>query len=603
MAHATDTTTHSGTPNRQKPERAWIPMSRRRRGAIVTLSWLTIALTTAGATQFLTAAGREWINSDAGTAVMFIPVITSGVAIWLAARSQPQAGRPGWTLIAAGTLAWVAGGIVAAIEYTPGAEMAGFQLSDIPYVLAYPLILVGLWKIPAAAGPEWTKRRVFVDGAAGALSLGVVIWYLVWRPYVQPAFSGDIVGASFNTFYLLGDAAILVVVAALLARRSRLAISPNLGRIAAAVAIAAVSDLGYLVKAAVGIYDKVSLISLGWLAVHTLVALAALSLLRKDEIADTSSPTFRWWQFTLPYVGLVVLMVMMFATEMHGWEEKVVIAAIWAVVGLIVLRQYFAIKETTEIVNKKRNHLIASISHELRTPLTVVAGYLGVLDEMRSHLEEDVAEMVGEAAEHSAYMGRIVTDLVEVTRGGRITVTPETIDLGEICRRAAGAAAGGGRLEMEIEDGIVTEADPVRITQVVTNLVTNAFRYGGGETLLRVYTGVRGPVIEVHDNGPGVPAEWRDAIWEEFERGAHHLDSTIPGTGLGLAIVRTIAHAHGGDVAYSTSERLGGACFAVRLGDSEAAAQIEPRRLSARAAMAWKAARQAIGRTASTETH
>jgi two-component system sensor histidine kinase RstB len=96
-------------------------------------------------------------------------------------------------------------------------------------------------------------------------------------------------------------------------------------------------------------------------------------------------------------------------------------------------------------------------------------------------------------------------------------------------------------------------------------LTTNAIRYGGGrvDVVARVEQGT--VIIEVHDDGPGVPTKHEFTIWEQFERGAHRLDATRPGSGIGLAIVRAVARAHGGRTGYSRSDRLGGACFSVIL--------------------------------------
>jgi two-component system sensor histidine kinase RstB len=76
---------------------------------------------------------------------------------------------------------------------------------------------------------------------------------------------------------------------------------------------------------------------------------------------------------------------------------------------------------------------------------------------------------------------------------------------------------------------------------------------------------VSGPdlVLEVHDNGKGVPTRHETAIWERFERGAHRLNAVTPGMGIGLAIVQAVAETHGGRAEYQRSKLLGGACFSL----------------------------------------
>ncbi len=75
-------------------------------------------------------------------------------------------------------------------------------------------------------------------------------------------------------------------------------------------------------------------------------------------------------------------------------------------------------------------------------------------------------------------------------------------------------------------------------------------------------------VIEVHDDGPGVPKKYELTMWDRFERGPNRLNATVPGSGIGLAIVDIIARSHGGSASYRQSELLGGACFSIEIPDA-----------------------------------
>jgi signal transduction histidine kinase len=103
-------------------------------------------------------------------------------------------------------------------------------------------------------------------------------------------------------------------------------------------------------------------------------------------------------------------------------------------------------------------------------------------------------------------------------------------------------------------------------------LLTNAIRYGADRTELILAADGGDLLIEVHDDGPGVPKKYQQIIWERFERGSNQLNAIAPGTGLGLAIVEMIAKAHGGSASYRDSEALGGACFSATLPQRVAAA-------------------------------
>jgi signal transduction histidine kinase len=101
--------------------------------------------------------------------------------------------------------------------------------------------------------------------------------------------------------------------------------------------------------------------------------------------------------------------------------------------------------------------------------------------------------------------------------------------------------------------------------QALGNLMTNAIRYGGDQCLVVARVEGRDLILEIHDNGNGVPTRYEALIWEHFERGAHRLDSTTPGLGIGLSIVQAVTESHGGRADYRVSERLGGACFALTI--------------------------------------
>ena len=118
---------------------------------------------------------------------------------------------------------------------------------------------------------------------------------------------------------------------------------------------------------------------------------------------------------------------------------------------------------------------------------------------------------------------------------------------------------------MDAPDDLVLRVDGERIQQVLLNLITNASRYGGEDVQLVTVIDGADLTLEVHDSGDGVPTKYEYTMWERFNRGAHHLNATVPGSGIGLAIVKVLSEAHGGRATYRRSERIGGACFSVEL--------------------------------------
>jgi signal transduction histidine kinase len=239
------------------------------------------------------------------------------------------------------------------------------------------------------------------------------------------------------------------------------------------------------------------------------------------------------------------------------------------VMGLVIARQSLAIHENRTTVNEERRSLIASVSHELRTPLTSMIGFLTVLKESGDDLDPlEQAELSDVVLEQANYMGRMVTDMVLLARDTpqKLNLIERDISVGQLVSSTLNSlGTDAGRINMEVETDVPIRVDDDRIRQIISNLLTNAIRYGADQYLLRVVAESDDLVIEVHDNGPGVPKKYQRSIWERFDRGTNQLNSAVPGTGLGLPIVALIARAHGGTATYRESLKLGGACFSVIL--------------------------------------
>jgi signal transduction histidine kinase len=175
------------------------------------------------------------------------------------------------------------------------------------------------------------------------------------------------------------------------------------------------------------------------------------------------------------------------------------------------------------------------------------------------------------------YMGRIVSDLMLVARDleGFIRLVPSPVELDGLVRSATSHVEGSQNVEFRLP-ALTIVVDGDRVQQAVSNIVANAVKYGDGRVLVTAKQLGEDIVIEVHDDGPGVPTKYELAIWNRFERGLRKLDSRIPGSGIGLAIVAMVARAHGGHAGYRRSELLGGSCFFMSI-PAHAVAQEVPR--------------------------
>ncbi|MFF0657723.1 sensor histidine kinase [Micromonospora tulbaghiae] len=206
----------------------------------------------------------------------------------------------------------------------------------------------------------------------------------------------------------------------------------------------------------------------------------------------------------------------------------------------------------------------ADVSHELRSPLQTLAAAASVLNRRREHQDERTATAAGLVADEVTRFQRLVDDLIQLAR----TEQPahrETVDVVELARATC--------RERSLPESLVTvEGDAPRLwwvdrrrfAQTLLNLLENAERYGGGPVAIRLGGRDGVGVLEVDDEGPGVPPGDREIIFDRFVRGrAAHDRAGTDGTGLGLALVAQHAAAHGGTAA--VLDRESGARFRVEL--------------------------------------
>ena len=191
-------------------------------------------------------------------------------------------------------------------------------------------------------------------------------------------------------------------------------------------------------------------------------------------------------------------------------------------------------------------------SHELKTPLTIVRGHLELLDEDPAERRETLALVTDELDR----MGRIVEDLLVLARRDEPDfLSLSTVDVGALTDALLAKAGALARREwvLDVRGQGVIVADGQRLTQAVVQLAENAARYAGADEPIAIGSIVSGGEARfwVRDQGPGIPAHERQAVFERFRRGAG--TGRSDGAGLGLAIVKTIAEAHNGRVELETS--------------------------------------------------
>jgi signal transduction histidine kinase len=203
---------------------------------------------------------------------------------------------------------------------------------------------------------------------------------------------------------------------------------------------------------------------------------------------------------------------------------------------------------------RAKNQFLASVSHEIRTPLTAILGFSRVLEDDPSLEEEDRRLMIASIVQHSQEVADLVEDLLVAARAdmGQIQVANAAFDV-ETQIDTTLRAGGSFTTDVSVEAGpgpIRAVGDPARVRQIVRNLLTNAERYGGSRVsidITKVYDRV---IVAVTDDGPGLPRQEWDKIFEPYHRG-HHTPGRPGSVGIGLAISRQLAELMGGTLTYS----------------------------------------------------
>jgi two-component system, OmpR family, sensor kinase len=237
-----------------------------------------------------------------------------------------------------------------------------------------------------------------------------------------------------------------------------------------------------------------------------------------------------------------------------------------------MLRSLDAARAEREGAMQKQREFVADASHELRTPLTSVLANLELLQASLGGAEQaEDREIVDSALRSSRRMSRLVGDLLLLARAdaGRLGQR-RRCDLAEVAGEAAAEAAplmGDRRLVVDNDRPLRVEGNPDELHRMVLNLLDNAAHHTppGARVELRLCERDGDAIVEVADDGPGIPAPMRSQVFDRFVRGEGPADTAAgPGTGLGLAIVSSVAESHGGSVEALESDS-GGALFRARI--------------------------------------
>lgn len=213
-----------------------------------------------------------------------------------------------------------------------------------------------------------------------------------------------------------------------------------------------------------------------------------------------------------------------------------------------------------------RNRFIADAAHELRTPLTTLVGFIELLERRRPSLSEERLEAIMEQLSLAgARMSDLVNNLLDLSRlqQGQLRLRPETVAIAPVAEELVKSLPppDGTRVDVQVANGAVF-VDRHAFDQVLSNLLTNAYRYGGVKVLIAAREDDDSVILSVSDDGPGVEEGLLPHLFSPFARGA--TASRVGGSGLGLAIIKGLVEASGGEIWHSALSPSG-TSFNVRL--------------------------------------
>jgi signal transduction histidine kinase len=326
-----------------------------------------------------------------------------------------------------------------------------------------------------------------------------------------------------------------------------------------------------------GLIELIGVKALGWHQRYTLVVAILVSLVISQLIAHGMTSPLR--QMTAAARELA-----------QGRPAPAVRTSSRDEVGELA-RAFTMMSRELAAVDTQRRELLANVGHELRTPVAALRAQLeNLADGVRPADPAALAEVLGQVER----LGDLLNDLLDLARaeGGAVPLERRQISVLDLVQGVVaqvGTARAGSAIEVRVEPPDLTvDADPYRLGQVLTNLVDNATRYAGagGTVQVAAHAGPGGRlVLQVTDDGPGIPPERWESVFERFSGGTGEIpldrpDGSRPtvgrtaqdgGTGLGLAIARWAVVLHGGTIAVVPVEP-GGCRIRVEIPAGEATA-------------------------------
>ena len=510
--------------------------------------------------------------------VTYLAVIgPASLAALLGLRRAPVGARVVPALVAAGVCVTALGEAVyfcyEQADRTPEASAADpFFITG--YLCVGAALLVTLVRGQRAAGVG-----ALIDALIDALTVLVVCGLLAWNLTIDTVVTDESyspqVRALLATYPALDAVLLALVVRVLADRRTR---SARAGWLAAGATCWLISDLGYLALVLDGVVGR--LLEAGWMLASAFLAAAALSPARpavtdRPERGTRTTTLVRLAVAVLPLLVPPLLLVLDAARDVPlDPTAQLVGVGVLLALGFVrtarLLESERLARDEAIAASRAKSEFLATVSHEIRTPMNGVIGLTGLLQTTDlDHRQRAYAQGVQHAGEQLLATINDILDFAKV-EAGRLELHPVDLDLAHLVEQTTALAARSApRPEVELlaycSPDVPTglRGDPVRLQQVLLNLVGNAVKFTErGEVVVSAHraptgddrVGIR---FEVRDTGIGISPEDLTRLFEPFSQADSSTTRRYGGTGLGLAITRRLVDLMGGELGVTSTPRVG----------------------------------------------